>query len=182
MAHKVDIMSYNIQNTGNFSMSSRDFSVFCYSLYSYMQKGPYHFEISELFKQAATYLDNSILSKHNQSDTNRKNRQEYLFERFISLVKQHCSSEHSVKFYADKLCITSQYLSTISKKVSGRPACEWIYQFLILEAKALLTHTNLSIQEISFQMNFSDQSCFGKFFKKHTGVSPREYLRNLTSL
>ncbi len=173
----VNLMSYNKHNTGNFNMSSTDFSVFCRYLYSYMQKGPYQIEIAELFKQAATYMDISILLKHDQSSETRKSRNEELFDKFMTYIKQYGSTEHTVMFYADKLCITPQYLSKISKDVTGRPACEWINEYLTMEAKTLLGKTNLTIQDVSFRMNFSDQSSFGKFFKKHTGVSPKEYVK-----
>lgn len=176
-ARKVDLMTYHTHNPGYFSMNSADFSTFCRYLYSYMQKGPYSFEIAELFQQAATYLDNSTLAKYNQPIGSRKNRNEEVFEKYINYLKQHVPSEHTVTFYAGKLCITPQYLSKICKDISGRPACEWIYEFLTLEAKTLLAHTSLTIQEISSRLNFSDQSTFGKFFKKHTSLTPKEYRR-----
>lgn len=158
-------------------MNSMDFTVFCHCLYSHMQNGSYQDEISELFKQADGYINNSILLKHKQAREYRKPRQEEIFEKFINYIKQYCSLEHSVKFYADKLCISSQYLSKISKDISGRTANEWIDEFVFLEAKTLLAYTNLTIQEISINIGFADQSSFGKFFKRNSGLSPREYLQ-----
>lgn len=78
-------------------------------------------------------------------------------------------------FYADQLHITPKYLSSVIKEVSGRSAVEWIDRYVILEAKALLRYSGLSIQEIAYELNFSTQSFFGKYFKHHTGMSPSEY-------
>ena len=75
---------------------------------------------------------------------------------------------------AERLHITPKYLSSVIKEVSGKSA-EWIDQYVILEAKALLRYSGLSIQEIAYELNFSTQSFFGKYFKHHTGISPSAY-------
>lgn len=102
-------------------------------------------------------------------------RQEELFERFITEVEAHYRKERSIKFYADLLCITPKYLSSVIFKVSQRLAGEWIDDYVILEAKTLLKSGRLSIQQISEQLNFPNQSFFGKFFKRYAGISPKEY-------
>ncbi|EJW96039.1 transcriptional regulator, AraC family [gut metagenome] len=61
------------------------------------------------------------------------------------------------------------------KEVSGKTVGEWIDHWVILEAKALLHSSSLSIQEISDRLNFANQSFFGKYFKHYTGLSPKEY-------
>lgn len=102
-------------------------------------------------------------------------RQEEIFERFINEVEGHYRKERSIKFYADLLCITPKYLSSVIYKVSQRLAGEWIDDYVILEAKTLLKSGRLSIQQISEQLNFPNQSFFGKFFKRYAGMSPKEY-------
>lgn len=102
-------------------------------------------------------------------------RQEELFERFITEVEAHYRKERNIKFYADLLCITPKYLSSVIFKVSQRLAGEWIDDYVMLEAKTLLKSGRLSIQQISEQLNFPNQSFFGKFFKRYAGVSPKEY-------
>ena len=91
---------------------------------------------------------------------------------FIQLLNKHCRTEHSVSFYAGELCITPEYLSRIMKSFSGRTVNQWISEALMREAEILLRNPDLSIQQIADMLNFSDQSSFGKFFKKHKGVSP----------
>lgn len=102
-------------------------------------------------------------------------RQEELFKRFIQLVHKHCTSQREVSFYANELFITARYLSTVIQNVTGLTAKSIIDKHVVLEIKTLLKSTDLSIQEISNQLCFPDQSFFGRYFKKHTGVSPLKY-------
>ena len=104
-----------------------------------------------------------------------KTRQQEYFERFIKQVALFYREHRSVKFYADSLYITPKYLSTVIKEISGRSAVEWINEFVIQEAKMLLNYSTKSIQEITYDLNFSTQSFFGKYFKRHTGMSPSEF-------
>ena len=112
---------------------------------------------------------------HHFPKAENKSRQELLAERFLDLVQKHYKEERSVGFYADKLCLTPKYLSTVIQQTSGKTAAEWIDQHIALEAKALLKSTNMTIQQISDQLNFPSQSFFGKYFKRMTGMSPRAY-------
>ncbi|MEQ2545749.1 helix-turn-helix domain-containing protein [Alistipes intestinihominis] len=105
-------------------------------------------------------------------------RQTDLFQRFVALVHEYCSQEREVAFYADKLCISTRYLSTIVRSVARSSAKEFIDRAVILEIKMMLQSTDLSVQEIAYRLRFSDQSYLGRFFKKHTGESPTEY-RNM---
>lgn len=77
--------------------------------------------------------------------------------------------------YADKMFLTPKHLSTVVKEVSGKTAGEWIDSLVILEAKAMLKSSEQSIQEIADELHFANQSFFGKYFKHHTGFSPKEY-------
>ncbi len=69
-------------------------------------------------------------------------------------------------------------MSTIIKQTSGKTAGDWIDDYILLEAKALLKSTNMTIQQISDELNFPSQSFFGKYFKRLTGVSPKEYRKS----
>lgn len=105
-------------------------------------------------------------------------RKEELFEQFLRLLFEYGKKEHRVTFYAEKLFITSQYLSSILKELSGKPANKWIEDTLLLEAKLLLKAPQATVQQVADILHFSDQSTFGKFFKKHTGMSPSEYRKS----
>lgn len=177
--HHADSGQFTMQDINSLKMNSTNLYAFCHCLYSYMMDDSFQNEILELFNKASVHINNSILLKHKRVNDSRKPRREDLFEKFICDLKQYCSTEHHVQFYADKLFISPHYLSELSKDVSGRTASIWINEFIILEAKTLLIHTNLSIQEIAFDMGFSDQSSFGKFFKKNVGVSPKRFAQNI---
>ncbi len=102
-------------------------------------------------------------------------RQTDLFQRFVALVHEYCSQEREVSFYADKLCISTRYLSTIVRSVAHSSAKEFIDRSVMLEIKMMLQSTDLSVQEIAYRLRFPDQSYLGRFFKKHSGESPTEY-------
>ena len=102
-------------------------------------------------------------------------RKEELFEQFLQLLFEHCKEQHVVTFYAEKLFITPQYLSLILKELTGKSANKWIDDALIVEAKILLKAPQATVQQVADMLHFSDQSTFGKFFKKHMGISPMEY-------
>ncbi len=98
-----------------------------------------------------------------------------LSDRFIKLVKDKFKTERFLEFYADELGVTPKHLSRTVKAQTGYSAASWIERFLILEAKILLKSTNLTIQQISDNLNFPTQSFFGKYFKKNVGLSPKLY-------
>lgn len=102
-------------------------------------------------------------------------RKEQLVYNFFLLILEHHKEEKEVSFYAEKLFITPKYLSAIIKEVSGRSAKEWITEYLLLEIKSLLKNSSMNVQEIALKTNFSNQASLGRFFRKHTGMSPTEY-------
>lgn len=102
-------------------------------------------------------------------------RQDEIFKSFVSLVHEHCTSQREVSFYADKLCISTKYLTGICKAVTGDSAKKIIDDFAILEIKVLLQSTELTVQEIADRLSFPDQSYLGRYFKRHEGISPKEY-------
>ena len=97
------------------------------------------------------------------------------FGKFMRLLQDNYKRHHHIQFYSDKMGLTPKYLSLMIKKISGRLATEWIDDYVILEAKNLIKYSCMSIQEISYALNFPNQSFFGKYFKRHTGLSPKAY-------
>ena len=75
--------------------------------------------------------------------------------------------------------MTVKYLSSVVKEKHGIPALDFIEQYVITECKALLSSTTMTIQQIAEELSFADQSSFGKFFKKHAGLSPLKYRQTL---
>ena len=100
-----------------------------------------------------------------------------IYNEFISIVAEFYQKEHSVAFYADKLNITTRYLSQVTDKTVGISPKQVISNYLINEAKLLLDNSRLTIQEISDRLGFSSQTIFSKFFKGQEGETPTEYRR-----
>jgi len=114
-------------------------------------------------------------SIHNQDTDKKSTHYEILTEKFMQLVQIHYKQQRGLEFYADQLCLTPKHLYRVIKETTNKTANDWIDEYVVLEAKALLKSTNMTVQQISEELNFSDQSFFGKYFKRHTGLSPREY-------
>lgn len=102
-------------------------------------------------------------------------RMDDILHEFVKMLDEYGNEKHDIPFYAGKLCITPQYLSRLVRMRTTKTVYFHISQVLMVEAKRLLRGKYGSIQQISEKMNFSDQASFGKFFKKHEGVSPIEY-------
>nr|WP_255669551.1 helix-turn-helix domain-containing protein [Myroides oncorhynchi] len=94
---------------------------------------------------------------------------------FEELLEIHFKEQSGVAFYAEKLKITPNYLNILCKKVLGTNAGSLVQNRLLLEAKRLLTTTNISVKEIAFSLSFNDTSYFNNFFKKQLGVTPGEF-------
>lgn len=99
-------------------------------------------------------------------------------QEFMRLMHENYRRERSVGFYADKLFISPKYLSLIIKEMTDRSAAEWIDECVILEAKNLLRYSGKNIQQVAYDLNFTNQSSFGKYFKHLTGMSPSQFVRS----
>lgn len=142
------------------------------------QKEKFYKETLSKIGSALAFSLGSILNKQRdclRKEMSDKTRGEKIYINFISLIGKFHKQERSVGFYADKLSITPKYLTSLIKKVSGKSAAQWIDEFVIMEAKNMIKYSDMSIQEISYELNFPNQSFFGKFFKHHTGISPGNY-------
>ena len=115
------------------------------------------------------------ISKLPETSSVVRDRTESYFRRFMQILVDNYRRERSVSFYAQQLCITPKYLTTLIKRISGQSVSEWIDSYVILEAKTLLKHSHMSIQEIAYYLNFPNQSFFGSYFKRNTGMSPTQY-------
>lgn len=110
-----------------------------------------------------------------QSKPSSLTAQQEKCEKFMSLVSEYFKTEREIEFYANKLCVSKKYLSSLLKQETGMTALEWIERYVVLYAKSCLTSTTMTIQQISDELEFSSQSVFGKYFKRVEGVSPKAY-------
>lgn len=98
-----------------------------------------------------------------------------MVQNFSELVDRHYKEHKTTAPYAEKLNFTANYLNTLVKSQLGISAGTLIKNRIILEAERLLLHTTLSVTEISYELGFSDNSHFGKYFKSVNGISPKSY-------
>lgn len=110
-----------------------------------------------------------------QSDDLLSHQKNQYVSDFIQLVDAHFKLNRSIQFYADQLCITSNYLNELTKKIIGTNAKQYIQSKVILEAKRLLHYTTHSVSEIAYSLNYNNPSYFIRFFHNQVGTTPSEY-------
>lgn len=98
-----------------------------------------------------------------------------VFYNFISLLSSSYPKSRSVAYYADKLCLTPKYLSTVCKEASGETASELINRYVVKDIDFLLKQRGRSVKEICNELEFPNLSFFGRYVKKHLGLSPKQY-------
>lgn len=114
----------------------------------------------------------SVIASTNRS---KKNSAWTLLGKFATLLSKHCRETREVKFYAEQMCITTDYLYKISNKTLQMTPKEVIDQQVITEIKTYLISTALSVKDIAVKLNFEDPSYMCRFFRKKTGFSPIDY-------
>lgn len=124
------------------------------------------FEVSAVFKH------------HSRLSVKQLSRQEDYSLRFLKLLTGNIKSERGIKFYADLLGVSTDYLSRITQRTLQQPASVLIDEFVIQESKVLLQQSSFSVAQIASQLSFSDPFQFSKFFKRKTGMPPTAY-RNI---
>ena len=146
---------------------------------SKLEQPGYMFKLEAVlgYLQVLYYNGCQWITDYNRQELQRvENRKQRLFEAFLELVQTHYAEQRSMGFYAGKLCLTPKYLSQVIWEVSGRYATDWIRDYVILNAKALLKSRQYTVQQVSDLLNFSNASFFGKYFKAAVGCTPRKYI------
>lgn len=123
---------------------------------------------SFIYGLASVYKVNSAAGKSGS-------RSHEITRNLIKLAIKHYKTQRSPAFYAEKLHITPQHLSTTVSKVTSGKVTDIIARLVILDAQAKLRSTDMSVQEIADSLNFPSVSFFGKYFKRYTGLSPRAF-------
>ena len=139
---------------------------------------PYNRHIARSLMSAAAYqimaYGEIAEPQHNTSDHTHSRKLSYV-QTFLRLVRANYRRERSIAFYATKMYISPKYLSLIIKESTGKSAAEWIDSYVLQEAKNLLRYSGKNVQQIAYELNFSNQSSFGKYFKHLTGMSPTHF-------
>lgn len=130
-------------------------------------------EIANLSLQ--TILTSIQLIYRNHPGDNNSNRKKEICRELIQHITENYKNERCAQFYADKLGISLQHLSTTVKQVTGKSVLDTIAYIVIIDAKAKLKGTDMTIQEIAYSLNFPNASFFCKYFRRHVGMSPLEF-------
>ena len=142
----------------------------------YQQTGLPHSNESMQMLYNLFLTDLSTIQQHSIREHRFPKRIEEIFLGFLGLMPQHFMEHHDIGFYADRLCITTTYLSRIVRQVSGgRTVVDYINQMLLMEAVFLLRQTSLSITQISDKLHFAEVTTFARFFNRMKGMNPSEF-------
>lgn len=145
------------------------------------QDDPFRLYEQKLLLLALTHRLCSLYNRKLVTNQEAVGHRNEVFLRLIQLIEQHYVHERGVEFYADKLCLSSKYLSALSKSICGYTVQELVFKSIIRKSISLLKNTQKNIQEISDYFNFPNASYFGTFFKKQMGMSPQQYRKNFNS-
>lgn len=104
------------------------------------------------------------------------------FATFSSLIEEHYAEQWTVDQYARTIGITSAHLNNLCRQIVGQSALELIHQRVVLAAKRNLVYTSMTVSTVSYTLGFSDPAYFTRFFKRHVGVSPKEFRRQAATL
>lgn len=130
----------------------------------------YHHLMEALFVLLQDYCQADGLNTHKPSP------HEMILAHFVDAVMEHYTESREVRFYASLFCLSPKHFSAIIKQQSGKNASDWISDYVIAQAKAMLCYQHhLSIQQISQRLGFPDQAAFARYFKTYTGMSAREF-------
>lgn len=104
------------------------------------------------------------------------------FGNFCQLIEDAYAKQLSVEQYARKIGITPAHLNVLCRQIVGQSALELIHQRIVLEAKRSLVYTSMTISVVSDTLGFSDPAYFTRFFKRHVGVSPKQFRKQAETL
>ena len=116
---------------------------------------------------------NRHLDADNDGDMLRQG--DRIYRRFMFLLAENTNVNRSVKSYADELCVSPKYLTSVCRRHSDHTASELIATSIVSRIKQLLLYSDLSIKEVAAEMGFDNLSFFGKYVRKHLGLSPNNY-------
>ena len=105
----------------------------------------------------------------------KTSRRDEIVARFLQCVADNYRTHRELSFYADQLCLSLKYMSHIIYEQTGRHPSQWIKDYVILDAKTMLRSGRYTVQQVADELNFPNQSFFGKYFKEAVGVSPKKW-------
>ncbi len=136
----------------------------------------------EMLMQLICVLINLLGEYHMSNYPDEEPGKESLFSRFYENIIQHYRESHELAFYAHLQNLSPRHFASLIHAETGIRATEWITSYIVVQAKMLLdSRQDMTIQQISFYLGFSEQASFSRFFKGRTGCTPTAY-RTTTAL
>lgn len=132
-------------------------------------------QLSTLFTGIEVCCQDYMKEYHSKTDNNAHR----ILQRFWRLLVDNCKHEHEVRFYAEKLNITTHYLAKITRKAMGYSPKECIDWQRITEIKQELRNSHKSIKEIADNFGFESSSYLISYFRRHTGITPGNFRKNI---
>lgn len=127
----------------------------------------------------AFYMFYQVMLRRYQIEVDTfKSRADELFFRFRQLLAEHYRESRSVAFYADKLCITTRYLTNIVQQHYGKSPKEAIDIYTVMQIRLDLLQSDITLTDLAYKYNFSSPSFFSDYFHRNAGCSPQEYRTN----
>ncbi len=99
---------------------------------------------------------------------------EILYQRFSALLIESYPKPRDVGWYAEALSVSPNYLARVVKQMSGRSTMDWVNEAVMTDVRTSLIHTDESIKEMAVRLGFNNPAFFGKYVKKHSGMSPKQ--------
>lgn len=133
-------------------------------------------------EEMATHCVNLIASvlengtNHQEESTSKPSRKDEIVMQFLQCVAANYRQHRDLGFYANRLCLSLKYMSHVVYNHTGRHTSQWIKDYVILDAKTMLLSGQYTIQQVADELNFANQSFFGKYFKEAVGVSPKKWI------
>lgn len=141
--------------------------------------GNRHTMLSNSFYNFFLAYDSIISDAENVKDFYKKDRAWILCGKFASLIVKHCRETREARFYAEKLLITPDYLYKITNKIMGQTPKQLIDLQVLTEMKTYLSDTDMTLKDIAGTLGFEDPSYMCRFFRRMTGMSPRQFQQSV---
>lgn len=174
-----DIMMF-IEKSPVLPLTAEEVKSFCqyYDLIRSKLSGgrkPYQEKVVDALLQAFLYEVGGVMERFVKVEPQAYTAGNNVFRNFLDLLSSTYPKPRAVSWYADRLCLTPKYLSTVCKEVSGETASDLINRYVVKDVDFLLKQRGKSVKEICNELEFPNLSFFGRYVKKHLGASPKQY-------
>ncbi len=130
----------------------------------------------EMLVQLLCVLINMLGEYHVSNYPDEEPGTENLFSNFYENIILHYRESRELAYYAKLHNLTPKHFAKLIKSETGISATEWIANYTIIQAKMILdARRDMTVQQISYLLGFSEQASFSRFFKAHTNLTPTEY-------